>query len=544
MSSTNSLNQRWLRTLPVLLVALSLSVSATTASAAGSGLLSRTPGRVAEHTHLWLARDGRGYRQEINEIVKIIGDAKHLNRSLRYRRHNLPVELTLNPVEIKLPDKKGILRNALAYAQLSQSGDSCQVHLNPSLRRLDARSQRVALVHEIFHCFQFGVTSHEIPDWILEGQAEWAGEDIVGPTFEVQNWWYDYLQNPGIPLFARTYDAIGFYAHLAERGINPWRVFDDMLRSTNNDGAFTAALAHGGPGATDAFLDTWASGYFRDKARGPAWDTTGVAIPPPGSFDAIPSKIKVSNGQKSDANPARPFTNGIAVLFGQADIVQADTTGHVRLSDDHYLDQVMPAHVDFCVRSGGCECPQGSTYQGPSLTPMATPAEVALTGGTEGAKASFTGVSLDAFCKKSPPVSNSTLPDPCMLLQRDEALALLGSIKTNYVFNTRDLRVCGYFLSSDLTGTPYIGVQVSVAQDYFVSNVDDNENNPRHGTAGTPVAGLGDEAYVGTLGDRTLTLWVRTGGVWLQVYLVWDGAPDDALGVATGIARIALARMK
>ena len=81
-------------------------------------------------------------------------------------------------------------------------------------------------------------------------------------------------------LFARErYDAVGFYQHLSEEGINPWTHFDNMLAGFKQD---TNLGAYDGAGAEDeTFLDTWASGIFKDGTLGPEWNAQGPWVVTP-----------------------------------------------------------------------------------------------------------------------------------------------------------------------------------------------------------------------------------------------------------------------
>ena len=88
------------------------------------------------------------------------------------------------------------------------------------------------------------VAQQAAPGWIIEGQAEWAGEDVGGPSPVRHGWWAAYLVAPTLSLFAREYNAVGFYEHLAETGTSPWSVFDAMLSTPGNSAAaFTASGA-------------------------------------------------------------------------------------------------------------------------------------------------------------------------------------------------------------------------------------------------------------------------------------------------------------
>jgi hypothetical protein len=80
--------------------------------------------------------------------------------------------------------------------------------------------------------------------------------------------------SPRVPLFKRTYDAIGFFAHLASSGISPWSRFPAMFAATSNTAAYNVSVS-----LSAEFLDSEASSFFRDPGLGPEWDTRGRDSP-------------------------------------------------------------------------------------------------------------------------------------------------------------------------------------------------------------------------------------------------------------------------
>ena len=118
------------------------------------------------------------------------------------------------------------------------------------------------------------------PDWLIEGEAEWAGESVAGPSFQGQGWFANYLLNPGRPLVERTYDAVGFYAHLASIGISAWAVLDKMLLAPGDQASFIVSGAN-----QDGFLDTWSSSMFVEPMIGSAWVPEGMWDDSKVSFD-------------------------------------------------------------------------------------------------------------------------------------------------------------------------------------------------------------------------------------------------------------------
>ena len=112
-----------------------------------------------------------------------------------------------------------------------------RIHVNPSLySNSDQVLVQVVMAHEMFHCFQddqivvrAGHPNAALPDWIMEGGANWAAEAVAGPTPYGSIGWADYLAHPEYTLWLESYNAIGFYQHMAEEGIYLGSHFDAMI---------------------------------------------------------------------------------------------------------------------------------------------------------------------------------------------------------------------------------------------------------------------------------------------------------------------------
>ena len=302
----------------------------------------------------------------------------------------------------------------LAYSvPVNADSSVCAIHVEPLLQSgNDAAQMNATMAHEMFHCFQFDwarqhgfqLSKQNMPDWITEGQAEWVGETLGGPSKTGDHWWKEYLTTYRNSLFTRDYDAIGFYQHLAEEGINPWQHFDAMLDAyTNgsNGNAFVAASAN-----EDTFLDTWASGIFEDQDLGPDWDATS-----PWQQVTTTKKTVTVGGPGNDYEDAGEVANELVEVNVTADILEVNGTGHVRLHLDGLPE--MPNDVRWiCFAQNSCECPPGKTYQGPApledVGGGLRQVDFALTGGLDGAQLSLIGHSLDDYCKAPP-----SQPPPC-----------------------------------------------------------------------------------------------------------------------------------
>lgn len=322
------------------------------------------------------------------------------------RTLQLPVSVSLNATQVT-PN----LADTYANLSLLGSARSCSIYVNPSLVSLnDQADWNSMMAHELFHCFQFdwydkhGGQQHP-PEWIKEGQAEWVGETVAGPSNLGRDWFGTYLTSMETPLWQRTYDALGFYQHLSEEGVDPWTHMDAMLATSSNGDAYKAA------GATnDTFLDTWASGEFRDSSLGTAWYAQG-----PWTLTARedPHPGAVNAGQTDDV-ATKQVINQDLVITSTADIVEIRMQGHVRIrTDPDVVNETATTQLWLCTRDGGCTCPPGQHYAGPDFDTVAPKFELGLTGSLDGASGTLTGHDLYVFCKPNPSQQVLPPPGPC-----------------------------------------------------------------------------------------------------------------------------------
>jgi hypothetical protein len=348
--------------------------------------------------------DPKAYETQLKAIIATIGDGSHLRRQLGIGAN--PLTLTVYVGEAAATPRRA---GTLAWTDVLDSNGGatgqptrCEIHVLPVLATKPPTFQTAVLAHEAFHCFQatmVPLTLYNSPSdsWIFEGQAEWVGGDIAGDanTTYANDWWQRYLTTPGIPLFERSRDALGFYAHMSESGLEPWRRFQPMLQAIaagSNEAAYAVATP-AGP-ASDHFHFSWASGYFRKASLGRDWTFEGNGI----TADN-PSVTSVGPGAPLSAPP---YTESMATVTSDAEVTHFAVTGYGRLIDPAFAWEYTSALSDiyFCTGTKPCECPAGSSYNGPPLLRMKSPTYLALTGGPDGAKATIEGISLDRFCKK------------------------------------------------------------------------------------------------------------------------------------------------
>lgn len=260
--------------------------------------------------------------------------------------------------------------------------------------------QLAALIaHETFHCFQADgyrlIEPHSAaPPWVIEGQATWVGLEVGGPSPNYDRFWKKYLVAPRIDLRTRAYDAVGFYAHLAETGTSPWSIFEAQWAAGSDHFAIFEATGAN----SEAFLDSWASGVTRDAGRGMAWDTTGEAIT---SDRYEPSVQAVVDGTAVDLSTAF-FTNDVRSLSVDADLLRVEVDGHMRLSDGS-ADIVLHEDALFCIAGHDCAkvCPGGDPPPDTDAT-IGSRVLIATTGSIDGSLGTAHGIDLED-CESPPP---------------------------------------------------------------------------------------------------------------------------------------------
>ena len=249
--------------------------------------------------------------------------------------------------------------------------------------------------HEVFHCFEAAKAKtlagwYTMGGWLIEGGAEWVGADLSFADGTEAGWWKKYLTNPSKSLFARTYDAIGFFAHLAETGTDPWSVFPAMFTAGGNAAAFDASGAN-----SDAFMDSWASGLFRDPSRGSAWDTDGPGIT---ADEVTPMALNIANGDNA-AVVAPRYANAEYAAFITAEVLIVQGSGFVRLNDAS-TDIPEVTSSTFCTKPGGCGvCPDGTPLRG-DPPPLATEPLVAVSSNGLQSSGNLIGLSVEDYCKQ------------------------------------------------------------------------------------------------------------------------------------------------
>jgi hypothetical protein len=262
----------------------------------------------------------------------------------------IPISVVINPTQVITtpPDY------AYTYVYDSTGGFSgkaarCVISVEPYLyESKDASLVADSMDHEAFHCFQGAdypslSKYNSAPDWLIEGSAEWAGQTLYPSATQADGWWLAYLGLIDAPLFSRSYSAIGFYAHMAESGIDPWHTFDAMWNAPSSAAAYQVAT-------NDTFKLTWASSLTRIKPFGQGWSTTGPAIP--NVVYAPP--VKVLGVNQSISSTVAPYTNAIVRVITTANALQISASTPWSRLHDSTVDDVNglnTANDQYCIRN-------------------------------------------------------------------------------------------------------------------------------------------------------------------------------------------------
>ena len=313
------------------------------------------------------------------------------------RTLGIPVYLTLGL------GKSG--SDTLAWAS-PQSGTDCDLDPASSCRvqllvnRAEVASEeklRMVLSHELVHCFQVSwmpaTESLEQPDWLSEGFPDYAGCRL-NPAADRTSFSL-YILTSLRPLYARTYDASGFFFHLHSIGADLFGRYPDAYTMTSSHDVFAHLIA---PSGSD-FDNTWASAMALDPARGDAWYMPEA---PAGATVSVPAGTLVS-GNRFTAKVSEPGTR-IAHIDFEADIVRFKAGGgqHGRISWDDGGESLL-TEIDgqaYCRKIDGCECPPGTTGYPPQTPIPSLSAMVSVAGTTEETTLEIIGLSLDDYCRR------------------------------------------------------------------------------------------------------------------------------------------------
>ena len=176
--------------------------------------------------------------------------------------------------------------------------------------------------HEAFHCYEIqllGVSGFDhaatSEEWLMEGLARWVdvtlfSSDPIGLALATVQ---KYFNNSTVSLFARTYDAVGFWGHVQDQSGDLWSRIPDVIRAGAGSSEDVVAAATKGLNADD-FYDDWGSSAANRPEGGAAWTATSPY--PSGHFSAPTHTITAPNAESTVQITLDPYsTNQLEVTM-------------------------------------------------------------------------------------------------------------------------------------------------------------------------------------------------------------------------------------
>ena len=264
------------------------------------------------------------------------------------------------------------------------------------------------LAHEAFHCVQYKFTADwpSVADWIMEGVADWAAVSITKVSIYDDGWFLYYLDHGSGPLFARAYDALGFWGHLDEVS-GPGSLWAKLpfIHLTDSVNAFLLA---GGGDLTS--IETWAPAMFRFPGAGSAWY---LKHPYAISYGSFKLPFVVITKDASLTTPAYSTKHYGVYPAGKRNLVRIDRSeGFLRAGDANH-DYGAVDSSWFCF--GTCKCPKDQESSIPDNT-VVKGGRLSLGFGAsgQGGSGSITYRDPKEFChkRKPPPGPGESNGDP------------------------------------------------------------------------------------------------------------------------------------
>ena len=266
---------------------------------------------------------------------------------------------------------------------------------------------RVLLTHEAVHCYQNTIwntpgRAATRPAWISEGTATYlATEDLGYGEPGTASFFRDgYVNLLYRDLFARNYDAVGYYALLKHLGRDLWGTMANAWRaaasSNDQSGAFISVLN----GDAEDVRAQWGPSYARNGGWNDPWIMYGTGLPDGAQTPPYSQSISQGGGF-TDQLESR--SNRLYSIEGVADEVLhvATATGRVGVHDDDGHADYGFLSNQFCMR-GDCVCPKNTPRAGEKVadTPLRTPFTMTFTSEPGGGAIEVKAESLEEACGK------------------------------------------------------------------------------------------------------------------------------------------------
>ncbi len=326
-------------------------------------------------------------------IARVVGELEALSG------HDLRV-----PIEARTVP--GLSSHGLTTGRYTPAGgaSACRVALKAEIFAGSSESAWSTIAHEVWHCFQLDadpVAFGNGPQWVVEGQAEWAGEEHIGGSPSSRPEWDTWLLTPESSLTRRSYDAIGLYGTADASGADVWRTMLPMLGLSTEP---AVATLFGNP--VDIAAAQQAMAHVRIPALGAEWESHG-----PGITDArteFPVVAEIGAPGEIRMSLARFGTLPVRLHIGSGDVLLLRADGgaaaSASLPGTGTIELAPGVVTPFCLADGGCACPDGSVPGGTEiLTASAGDGAVAVGAVTAGeAAVSAEILTVDEACARAP----------------------------------------------------------------------------------------------------------------------------------------------
>ena len=286
--------------------------------------------------------------------------------------------------------------NTAINGPIDMNGPICEIAINqPWFDPIAPYEKEEILAHEVFHCFEKEIApdNHEEADWISEGLDRWVDLTLF-PATHLQGALKaltEYYDQPSKSLFSRSYNSVGFWAHVQDVYGDLWERIPKIVQAGihgQNQAAFDAAVSD-----EASFLASWGSSAFdlvgedtnwlmSSPFPGRHWPEGSAAIRAPEVVDAT-SHFELgaySTAQLKIAPRAdKPL---IQIHLGET---------HGRFGvEQNYVDDAISEKL-FCSAENPaeCACPPGNSGTVPPVTPLPSQPLLGLASGRLGGGASI-----------------------------------------------------------------------------------------------------------------------------------------------------------
>lgn len=279
--------------------------------------------------------------------------------------------------------------------------DECRISVNldapvdPALGFEDP-SFLSAVASAAFHCLQYGLVGPgaDIPLWVMEGAAAFAGEEYIQGSPRSGTWWARWIGEPARPLHRRTYDAAGFFALLKSHVDSVWKYTDIFLGDADPVSLVRRLEGTG-------VLDRWGTQYATEPSWGRAYTVGGFGAPPTPA-PALPITLDV-DGHGVTLGDAASILAGSAyrgTVPGDILVVTTEPGDHggLRFADGTEASFDTGSQA-YCLVAGTCVCP-GAAPEETSATDVASAELFVGVGPSPGGGPTLAARSLAQWCNE------------------------------------------------------------------------------------------------------------------------------------------------